>query len=51
MKILPETIRERFNLSDLSTDYFDLFRLECAPFPAAPASKIDWAPSAAGGLE
>jgi hypothetical protein len=33
LKILPETIRERFNLLDLSTDYFDPWR-ENANYPS-----------------
>jgi len=33
LKILPETIRERFNLSDSSADSFDRLRLECQLSP------------------
>jgi hypothetical protein len=39
LKILPETIRERFNLSDLSTDFLDLWRLGCPLSAVAPALK------------
>jgi hypothetical protein len=52
-KILPETIRERFNLLDLPTDFFDPWCLECRLSQAStivPASenrpdtkRIDWA--------